>query len=270
MNVMSQIDPKPGEHLDVSRMPLYALLFRLGRKVFRPGGMDLTRQMLELLDVQAADEVVEFAPGMGATAKLTLRQGPAHYTAIERDEASVRLVSQYLKGPNQKSVVGHAENTDLRDASATVVYGEAMLTMQSASTKERIIAEAARILKPGGRYGIHEVCLRPDDIGDAAKGEIERALSEETHVGARPQTQPEWRALLEGAGLQVTDTAIAPFRPLDPRSVIRDEGFAGAIRLARNLLRDAKARRRVLAMRSVLHRYRNSLAAIEIVAMKPE
>jgi hypothetical protein len=48
-------------------MPIYALLFRLGKQVFRPGGMSLTRQMLDLLDVQATDDVVEFAPGMGAT-----------------------------------------------------------------------------------------------------------------------------------------------------------------------------------------------------------
>ncbi len=266
----SQNDPRPGEHLDVSKMPIYALLSRLGKQVLRPGGMGLTQQMLELLDVQPSDEVVEFAPGMGATAKLTLRREPAHYIAIERDEASMRLVSRYLNGPNQQSVIGRAENTDLPDASATVVYGEAMLTMQTASNKERIMAEAARILKPGGRYGIHELCLKPDDLGDAEKSEIERGLSEASHVGTRPQTQSEWRALLEGTGLQVTDTAMAPFRLLDPRRVIRDEGIPGALRLAKNVLRDAAARRRVLAMRSVLHRYRNSLAAIAIVAMKPE
>ena len=93
IEVTSQSDPIPGEQLDVSRMPIYALLARLGKQVLRPGGMGLTRQMLEFLDVQASDEVVEFAPGMGATAKLTLRREPAHYTAIERDEASMRLVS---------------------------------------------------------------------------------------------------------------------------------------------------------------------------------
>jgi SAM-dependent methyltransferase len=268
--VTSQIDPRPGENLDVSRMPIYILLFRLGKQVIRPSGMDLTRRMLELLDVQASDEVVEFAPGLGATAKLTLRREPAHYTAIERDEASMKLVTRYLKGPDQRSVIGRAENTELGDASATLVYGEAMLTMQTASNKDRIIAEAARILKPGGRYGIHEVCLQPDDLGDADKSEIERSLSEATHVSTRPLKQSEWRTLLERAGLQVTGTAMAPFRLLSPPRVIRDEGIAGALRLAKNVLSDATARRRVLDMRSVLHWYRNSLAGIAIVAIKPE
>lgn len=175
-----------------------------------------------------------------------------------------------MNGSQQQSVIGHAENTGLPDASATVVYGEAMLTMQSGSNKERLIVEAARIIKPGGRYAIHEVCLKPDDLDASVKRDIERALSEESHVAARPQTESEWRALLEGARLQVTATAMAPFRPLDPLSVIRDEGFLGALRLARKVFPDRTARRRVLAMRSVLHRYRHSLAAIAMVATKPE
>ena len=95
--------------------------------------MELTRQILERLDVQLSDEVVEFAPGVGAMTQLILGRAPAQYTAIDRDEASVKLVSGYLKGPNQQGVIGRAEHTGLPDASATVVLGEAMLTMQMAS-----------------------------------------------------------------------------------------------------------------------------------------
>ena len=61
----SKPEPRPGEHLDVSKMPIFMLLARLGKRTLRPGGMELTRQMLELLDVQRSDEVVEFAPGLG-------------------------------------------------------------------------------------------------------------------------------------------------------------------------------------------------------------
>ena len=161
---------------------------------------------------------------------------PAQYTAIERDEASVRLASRYLNGSDQQSVIGRAERTGLPDASATIVYGEAMLTMQTASNKEQIIAEAARILKPGGRYGIHELCLRPDDLDDATKDEIERALSEESHVGTRPRTKSEWCELLEGAGLQVKGTAMARFGLLDPPRLLRDEGLFGTLRLVSNVL----------------------------------
>jgi len=258
-----------GEQLDVSRMPIFMLLARLGKRTLRPGGMELTRQMLELLDVQLPDKVVEFAPGVGTTAQLILSRAPAQYTAVDRDEASARLVSGYLKGPNQKCVVGRAEHTDLPDTSTTVVLGEAMLTMQTALHKEQIISEAARILRPGGRYGIHEVCLEPDDLDDATKSEIEKALLEVSRVGARPLTQSEWRALLEGAGFQIADMVIAPLHLLEPRRVLRDEGPLGTLRLLGNVLRDGAARQRVLAMRSVIRRYQDRLAAIAFVAVKP-
>jgi hypothetical protein len=52
--------------------------------------------------------------------------------------------------------------------SASVVYGKAMLTMQSASQKRKIVQEASRILKSGGRYGIHELCLVPGHLRRAA------------------------------------------------------------------------------------------------------
>ncbi len=263
-------EPRLGEHLDVSKMPIYMLLARLGKRTLRPGGMELTRQMLELLDVQPSDEVVEFAPGLGATAQLILSRAPAQYTAIDRDEASVKLVSGYLKGPNQQSVIGRAEHTGLPDASATVALGEAMLTMQTASHKEQIITEAARILKPGGQYGIHELCLEPDDLDDATKIEIEKALSEVAHVGSRPLTQSEWRTLLEGAGFEIKDMVMAPFHLLEPRRLLRDEGPLGALRFLGNVLRDGAARRRVVAMRSVIRRYRDMLSAVAFVAVKPE
>lgn len=231
--------------------------------------MELTRQILERLDVQLSDEVVEFAPGVGATTQLILSRAPAQYTAIDRDEASVKLVFGYLKGLNQQGVIGRPEHTSLPDASATVVLGEATLTMQMASHREQIITEAARILKPGGRYGIHELCLEPDDLDNATKSEIEKALSEVSRVGTRPLTKSESRALLESAGFQIKGTVIAPFHLLKPCRLLRDEGLLGILRLLGNVLCDGTAGQCIIAMRSVIRRYQDRLAVIALVGMKP-
>ena len=71
---------------DPATMPIYALLIQLGKRVLRPGGIELTRKMLAILNIDTTDEVVEFAPGTGETAKLVLSFQPARYTAIERDQ----------------------------------------------------------------------------------------------------------------------------------------------------------------------------------------
>ena len=92
----------------------------------------------------------------------------------------------YLSGESQQCLVGRAEETGLPAKSASVLYGEAMLTMQTAAQKTSIVAEAARVLRAGGRYGIHELSLKPDDLADSTKAEIQQALSDAIHVGARP------------------------------------------------------------------------------------
>jgi hypothetical protein len=64
---------------------------------------------------------------------MLLAKGPRSYTAIERDRDAADTVNRYLSSSNQRCVLGSAEDTGLADASATVVYGEAMLSMQPAN-----------------------------------------------------------------------------------------------------------------------------------------
>jgi len=250
-------------------MPGHWLLARLGKRVLRPGGIELTQRMLEALNVHSQDKVVEFAPGLGLTAKLVLQRQPATYTAIERDEAAANLVRRYLNGRQQRCLVGNAEQSGLPAESATVVYGEAMLTMQTPETKARIVREAWRILEAGGRYGLHELCLVPETLDDGTKKEIALALLQTIRVGARPLTISEWQALLLEEGFSVLAKTSAPMHLLEPRRFLHDEGVGGVLRFLWNVVRDREARRRVLAMRRTFRRYHAHLAAIMIVAEKP-
>ena len=258
----------PGEGLKTNKMPGHWVLARLGKRVLRPGGMQLTRQLLAALGVKRTDDVVEFAPGMGITARLTLKCDPASYTAIERDDAAAKIVRSYLTGDQQHCVVGNASDTKLRSQCATVVYGEAMLTMQTDEVKRQIVREAYRLLKRGGRYGIHEMCLMSDNLDAAAKRETERALTGVVHHGVRPLTISEWRSLLESEGFEVQSVDTAAMSLLEPGRLIRDEGLAGALRFVWNLLRDSPARQRVLEMRSVFRRCRKQLGAVAITCIK--
>jgi ubiquinone/menaquinone biosynthesis C-methylase UbiE len=230
--------------------------------------MELTRTMLEMLNIDTTDEVVEFAPGTGDTAKIVLGYQPARYTAIERDQDLVKFVSSYLNGSNQKCLLGRAEETGLPDSSCSVVYGEAMMNMMPNDTKQLVINESARILKPGGRYGLHEVYLKPDDIADIKRDEIAEALRAATRVGVTPFTISEWRQALAKAGFEVREYHTAPFHLLTPGRVIQDEGFFGALRFATKLISYPAARKRLLAMRSVLRKYEDYIGAATFVSKK--
>lgn len=260
----------PGEKLDASKMPGHWLLARMGKRVLRPGGIELTRRMLDALAISSSDTVVELAPGLGTTARITLAKRPAAYIAVERDPDAASQVQRLTTDPRDRCVQGNAAQTGLPSESADVVYGEAMLTMQIESQKQSIAAEAHRVLRSGGRYAIHELGLMPDDLDEELKASIMKDVSEAIHVGARPLTVSEWRNTLESAGFTIdaTTCVTAPMHLLEPRRVIADEGVFGTARILFNVLRTPAARKRILAMRRVFRRYEVHLCAVTMVGRK--
>ncbi|HWL54441.1 MAG TPA: methyltransferase domain-containing protein [Chthoniobacteraceae bacterium] len=264
----------PGENLDPAKMPGHWLLLRLGKKVLRPGGLGLTRRLLSALKLTGSDHVVEFAPGLGVTARMALAAGPASYTAIERDAAATGQVRRWLERPPtvdaRRVITGLAQKTGLPGACADVVYGEAMLTMQAEPAKREIVREAYRLLKPGGRYGIHELCLHPDHLSSEEHDAINRSITQAIRHRALPLTGEEWEGLLRSEGFEITYRSSAPMRLLEPGRLVRDEGGWGALRFIWRVARDRAARSRVLKMRKTFREHRHRMAAICLVARKPE
>ena len=255
--------------LDYSRAPAFEVFFQLGKKTMRPGGLELTCRMLEELRIDRKDDVVELAPGRGATTRMVMKLCPHSYTAVERDQVSQESVQGILRdGGLGECVVGTAQATGLEEGCASVVFGEAMLTMQTETTKRKIAEEAIRLLAPGGRYAIHEICLK-DNLSVEFQKEIEGALQSALRVGARPLTLKEWQRVLEEVGFTVRASHEVPMLLLAPPRVVRDEGLWGALRFAFRVMASPAARRRILEIRRTLKRYSDSLGAVTLIAVKP-
>lgn len=263
--------PLPASRRDDSAVAGHWLLARLGKRVLRPGGVELTRTLLSRAQLGGAD-VVELAPGLGRTATEIVARGPRSYVGAEGDPDAANMVRGVLSdlGARNAAVrVADAAETGLPDTSSDVVIGEAMLTMQGDAAKQAIVAEAARVLRPGGRYAIHELALTPDTVSDEISTDIRQALARSIKVNARPLTIAEWSKLLAEHGLVVDNVTTAPMALLQPGRVVSDEGLFGALRFARNVLLHADARKRVLAMRRTFRKHRKHLTAVAIVAHKP-
>lgn len=260
--------PLPEQDRPVATMGGHWILARLGKRVLRPGGRALTERLLAASSIPGSD-VVELAPGLGLTARAIDKRGPHSYRGIDSDPSAVKAVN-HLLGSEDAVREAAADATGLDSASADLVFGEAMLTMQSDRGKKAIVDEAFRLLRPGGRYVIHELGLVPDDIDVEAKRDLQRSLAMSIKVNARPLTLAEWRGLLERSGFRVRDTMVSPMRLLQPSRIIADEGVRGAARFVRNMITHPDERRRVLAMRKTFRRHRRALTAIGVVAVKPE
>jgi ubiquinone/menaquinone biosynthesis C-methylase UbiE len=258
-------------HLSVEKMPAHWLFARLGKRVLRPGGLETTRWLLDTTDVGESDVVVELAPGLGVTARAILSRAPGDYVGVERDAEALAFTRLALDGagfPDARLVEGDAASVPLEDGSATVVIGEAMLSMQTERKKHAIIAEASRVLCEGGRYAIHELAVGPADIDDAHLERIEHDLSKAIHVGVRIGTVSRWCGWLAEHGFEVEALTTAPMRLLEPDRLLRDEGALGAARFAWNALRTKGAVERLRTVRATFRAHASELCAVAIVARR--
>lgn len=248
-------------------MSVHWLFAHLGKRVLRPGGVELTRRLLDRVDIGPDDDVVEIGPGMGSTTRLIMDRGPHSYTGVDRDPVVVERISAIVAPVNGRVVRGMASRTGLDDACADVAFGEAYLTMQPVAQKQEIAAELRRIVKPGGRVALHEMSLRPGI--DPKDGErLVEQLRSRAKVHVAPLTEEGWKALLTDNGFEIATCETSPLRLLEPGRLIADEGYFGAFRFIQRTLCDSQARSRVLAMRCAMSRNSDKLQAIMVTAVR--
>jgi SAM-dependent methyltransferase len=94
---------------------------------------------------------------------------------------------------NVEFVKGYLEDMPLADASVDVVISNCVINLSG--DKPRTIAEAARVLRPGGRFAISDVIADPD-MDEPTKADMEAW----TGCIAGALTETEFRATLEQAG----------------------------------------------------------------------
>jgi len=260
----------PWDNLNRQTMPGYWLLASLGKRVLRPGGIQLTQRMLDCLNITSDDSVVEYAPGMGVTARLVLEKNPRRYVAIERDGAAAALLAKSFAKEHARQVI-HADATDpvpLPAGFATVVYGESMLTIHSEEKKEQVISEVLRLLQPGGRYAMQEISILPDDIAPDVGEAIRREVISAVRHPAWPKTTGQWRDFMTKHGFEILAENQRPVRLLEPERIIEDEGEQRAFEFAWNILQDDVAIQRVREIRKVFQIYADNLCGYSLVCRK--
>jgi hypothetical protein len=150
--------------IDLERAPAFAVLFHLGKMTMRPGGTELTRQMLDGLQIGERDHVVELAPGRGATTRLVLTLSPQSYTAVERDRSAQQKAQKLLRdGELGRCILGKAQATGLDDGCASVVLSELFHLSRRVAACRRLPSNAGifpKTLRPFGEFSVL-ICERP-------------------------------------------------------------------------------------------------------------
>jgi len=120
--------------------------------------------------VDLGDDVLEFGPGFGATTQVLARRG-CKLHVLELDEGYCRRLRSQL-GDTVAVMHGDATNMPFEDQRFSAVVCFTMLHhVPSRKLQDRALAEAARVLRPGGIFAGSDsigggVLFRAIHIGD--------------------------------------------------------------------------------------------------------
>lgn len=170
---------------------------------YHPGGLRLTRRLLDTVGVRPGDRLVDVASGIGTTGLLAAGEYQAYVDGVDLSAANVTLANGAAQAAGVADRAqfhhGDAEALPLSDGMYDAVVCECALC--TFPDKATAASEMARVLRPGGRVGITDVTADPDRLPPELTGV---AAWVACIADARPVE--DYRAILAGAGLRVTTT----------------------------------------------------------------
>jgi predicted O-methyltransferase YrrM len=249
---------------DIHKAPGHQILAAAGKKYLRPGGRSATEQLLGWANFQPHETVLELAASFGYSAITLAQRYGVKVIGVEKNSESVQKARRnvQLAGlENQIEIIeGDIFHLEAISGQFDYVLAEAILSMQSASGKAKILTGVRQKLKPGGKFLSHEL------LAQAKEAQIHTDLGKAIRTNTTPISEAGWLELCENAGLQVQQHQIGAMGLLSPRQMIIDEGLGNTLKIGWNIFTHPPIRQRVLQMREVFQKYRHELGYIILCA----
>lgn len=237
-----------------------------GKKILRPGGKAATEQLFEWANFQPGETVLELAASFGYSAIALAQQYGVRVVGIEKNPDSVARACANIRAAGLEDQVqvieGDIFHLEQIPEQFDYVLAEAILTMQSVPSKQKVLEGIGDRLKSGGKFLSHEL------LANGREDEIHRTLAAAIRVNSTPLSEANWIDAVETVGLQVAQHQTGPMGLLNPARILRDEGWRDALKFFWNVLTQPKVRDRVLTMRRVFQQYKRELGYIIICAAK--
>jgi arsenite methyltransferase len=158
-------------------------------------------------DLHEGEVVLDLGSGAGADVLISARRVAPTGMAIGLDMTDemldlARANAAEAGVENVEFVKGYIEDIPLEDNTVDVVISNCVINL--AADKRRVLAETARVLRPGGRFAVSDVIADPD-MDEATRADMQQW----TGCIAGALTREEFEEALASAGLtdvEITDT----------------------------------------------------------------
>jgi ubiquinone/menaquinone biosynthesis C-methylase UbiE len=163
------------------------------------GGLEAVDILAEKAGIDASTYVLDVCSGMGGPARYLAHRLGCRVTGLDitasRHEAAVRLTARVGLDHLVEFRLGNALEMPFADAAFDVVIGQEAFA--HVPDKPRLIAECARVVRPGGVIGFTDILRR----AALSAPEFERLHSGMTFQSL--ETSDGYRGLLDGCGCAV-------------------------------------------------------------------
>jgi arsenite methyltransferase len=159
-----------------------------------------------MADLHAGETVLDLGSGAGADVLISARRVGPTGKAIGLDMTDEMLELARANAAeagveNGEFLKGYLEDIPLPDESVDVVISNCVINLTA--DKRTVLAEAARVLRPGGRFAVSDV-IADEGMDDATRAD----MAQWTGCIAGALTEPEFRTALADVGL--LDVEIRP------------------------------------------------------------
>ena len=185
-----------------------------------------------LAELKPGEVVLDLGSGGGIDVLLSAaRVGPtgkAYGLDMTDDMLDLARENQQKSGlTNVEFLKGQIEHIPLPDNSIDVIISNCVINLSA--DKDRVIAEAFRVLKPGGRFAVSDVVVRGDGLPEAVRHSMELWVG--CVAGALEESS--YRDKLTQAGFEQVDlTPTRIYRAADARHFLDEAGISDETVLA--------------------------------------
>jgi arsenite methyltransferase len=176
-----------------------------------------------LAELKPGETVLDLGSGGGIDVLLSAKRvGPSGkvFGLDMTDEMLVLAHENQRKAgiPNVEFLRGEIENIPLPDNSVDVIISNCVINLSA--DKDRVLQEAFRVLKPGGRFSVSDIVVRGE-----VPAEIRRNVELWIGCMAGALEENEYRAKLNHAGFEVvTMEPTRVYRVDDARELLSSKG----------------------------------------------
>ncbi len=181
-----------------------------------------------LAELKPGEVVLDLGSGGGIDVLLSARRvgptGKAYGLDMTDEMLALARDNQAKSGlKNVEFLRGEIERIPLPDNSVDVIISNCVINLSA--DKDRVLAEAFRVLKPGGRFAVSDVVVRGHDIPAAVRRSMELWVG--CIAGALEES--DYRTKLVSAGFEhVTVEPTRVYRAEDARQFLEDSGLDDA------------------------------------------